>query len=416
MKRTVVYIFFSLILTGFLSCTSDKAGQTQTGLDILSKEGCTLLKGKNVGIVTNHTAYNREGDHISDIIHGMEDVTLTAIFAPEHGFRGTAEAGEYITEGIDSKTGARIYSIYGSTRKPTPEMLQNVDVLVFDIQDVGARFYTYISTMGNVMEAGAENGIPVLILDRPNPLGGWVEGPILDMQWKSFVGMYPIPIRHGLTVGELAQMIKGEGWIHEADALDLKVITMKNWHPKMFWPETGLTWINPSPNIRGMNQATLYPGLCLLEATNVSEGRGTDHAFEWIGADFIHGEELAEALRALNIEGLTIEPVSFTPVDLPGKATNPKFENVEIEGISLQVTDPEVFESVTFGVILLNTLNKLYPDDFEISRPEWANRLWGQESLNQVMTGDLSMENLMMAVRQDVEDFLPLKEKYSLYR
>ncbi|MDK2975950.1 MAG: hypothetical protein PWP06_425 [Candidatus Marinimicrobia bacterium] len=416
MKRTVVYIFFSLILTGFLSCTSDKAGQTQTGLDILSKEGYTLLKGKNVGIVTNHTAYNREGDHISDIIHGMEDVTLTAIFAPEHGFRGTAEAGEYITEGIDSKTGARIYSIYGSTRKPTPEMLQNVDVLVFDIQDVGARFYTYISTMGNVMEAGAENGIPVLILDRPNPLGGWVEGPILDMQWKSFVGMYPIPIRHGLTVGELAQMIKGEGWIHEADALDLKVITMKNWHPKMFWPETGLTWINPSPNIGGMNQATLYPGLCLLEATNVSEGRGTDHAFEWIGADFIQGEELAEALRALNIEGLTIEPVSFTPVDLPGKATNPKFENVEIEGISLQVTDPEVFESVTFGVILLNTLNKLYPDDFEISRPEWANRLWGQESLNQVMTGDLSMENLMMAVRQDVEDFLPLKEKYSLYR
>ncbi|BFN36617.1 exo-beta-N-acetylmuramidase NamZ domain-containing protein [Fidelibacter multiformis] len=416
MKRTVVFIFFPLILAGFLRCTSDKAGQTQTGLDILSKEGCTLLKGKNVGIVTNHTAYNRQGNHISDIIHGMEDVTLTAIFAPEHGFRGTAEAGEYITEGIDSKTGARIYSIYGSTRKPTPEMLQDVDVLVFDIQDVGARFYTYISTMGNVMEAGAENGIPVLILDRPNPLGGWVEGPLLDLQWKSFVGMYPIPIRHGLTVGELAQMIKGEGWILEADALDLKVITMKNWHPKMFWEETGLTWIDPSPNIGGMNPATLYPGLCLLEATNVSEGRGTDHAFEWIGADFIQGEELAEALRALNIEGLTIEPVSFTPVDLPGKATNPKFENVEIEGISLQVTDPEIFESVTFGVTLLNTLNKLYPDDFEISRPEWANRLWGEESLNQAMTGDLSMENLMMAVRQDVEDFLPLKEKYSLYR
>lgn len=295
-------------------------------------------------------------------------------------------------------------------------MLQDVDILVFDIQDVGARFYTYISTMGNIMEAGAENGIPVIILDRPNPLGGWVEGPLLDIQWKSFVGMYPIPIRHGLTVGELAQMIKGEGWIHEAEALDLTVIAMKNWQPKMFWQETGLTWIDPSPNIGGMNQATLYPGLCLLEATNVSEGRGTDHAFEWIGADFIQGEELAEALKALNIEGLNIEPVSFTPVDLPGKATNPKFENVEIEGICLTVTDYEAFESVTFGITLLRTLNKLYPEAFEISRPEWANRLWGQESLNQAMKGELSFENLMMRVRQDVEDFLPLKEKYSLYR
>ncbi|MCD6235147.1 MAG: DUF1343 domain-containing protein [Candidatus Marinimicrobia bacterium] len=416
MKRTAVFIFFLVILTGLLSCSSNRTRQTQTGLDILTQEGCTLLKGKNVGIVTNHTAYNRKGEHLSDIIHALEDVNLTAIFAPEHGFRGTAEAGEHITEGIDSQTGARIYSIYGSTRKPTPDMLQDVDILVFDIQDVGARFYTYISTMGNIMEAGAENGIPVIILDRPNPLGGWVEGPLLDIQWKSFVGMYPIPIRHGLTVGELAQMIKGEGWIHEAEALDLTVIAMKNWQPKMFWQETGLTWIDPSPNIGGMNQATLYPGLCLLEATNVSEGRGTDHAFEWIGADFIQGEELAEALKALNIEGLNIEPVSFTPVDLPGKATNPKFENVEIEGICLTVTDYEAFESVTFGITLLRTLNKLYPEAFEISRPEWANRLWGQESLNQAMKGELSFENLMMRVRQDVEDFLPLKEKYSLYR
>ncbi len=416
MKRTTVFIFFMIIALGFMTCSPDQTPKTLSGLDVITSQGCALLEGKNVGIVTNHTAYNAKGEHISDIVHNMEEMTLTAIFAPEHGFRGTAEAGEYITEGIDSATGARIYSIYGSTRKPTPEMLTGLDILVFDIQDVGARFYTYISTMGNVMEAGAENGIPVVILDRPNPLGGWVEGPVLDMTWQSFVGMYPIPVRHGLTVGELAQMIKGEGWINAAESPDLTVIPMKNWQPDMVWEETGMTWIDPSPNIGGMNPAVLYPGLCLLEATNVSEGRGTDHAFEWIGADYIDGEELAEALKALNIKGVDVKPVSFTPVDIPGKATNPKYENKEIEGVALRVTDRKAFKSVTFGVALLNTLNYLYPEDFQVSRPEWLNRLWGNESLNDALKMNVPTKDIMQAVQNDVDAFSTLKEKYSLYR
>ncbi|MDD5581646.1 MAG: DUF1343 domain-containing protein [Candidatus Marinimicrobia bacterium] len=415
MKRKWLSILFLMILFGFSTCEEYHENFVLTGLDVLTEEENEFLLNKKVGIVTNHTAYNHKGEHLSDVINSMENVTLTAIFAPEHGFRGTAEAGELITEGIDSATGAKIYSIYGTTRKPTPAMLADVDLLIFDIQDIGARFYTYISTMGNVMEAGAENGIPVLILDRPNPLGGWVEGPLLDMKWQSFVGQYPIPIRHGLTIGELARMIKGEGWINNADSLDLTILPIKHWNSTMFWQETGLKWINPSPNINTMNAALLYPGLCLLEATNVSEGRGTHYAFEWIGADFIKGNELAEALKAENIEGLNIEPIAFTPVDLPGKATNPKYKDKEIEGISLTVTDPKAFQSVTFGVVLLKTLRDLYPDNFQVTRPEWLHRLWGNESLFSALEKTISFDALLDSVQKDETSFREFKKKYTLY-
>jgi uncharacterized protein YbbC (DUF1343 family) len=415
MKRMILFLFFLITQILFYSCSKDMPENTLSGLDILNRDGCAVLKGKKVGIATNHTAFNAEGKHLSDLMHEMEKVTLTTIYAPEHGFRGEAEAGEYVSDDVDPATGAKIYSIYGKNRKPTQEMLKDVDVLVFDIQDIGARFYTYISTMGYIMEAGAENGIPVVILDRPNPLGGWVEGPVLDMEWASFVGMYPIPVRHGLTVGELAMMIRGEGWINKADSLDLTVVKMENWRPHMYWEDTGLAWKNPSPNISNMNQAVLYPGLCLLEATNFSDGRGTDHAFEWIGADYVNGHELADALNALNLPGVEINPITYTPVDLPGKASNPKFKDIPIEGVSLTVTDRNVFKPVTFGVALLQTLQNLYPDAFQISRPIWLARLWGSESLMHALEDDLSLEAVMNAVAVSKAPYLNLKEKYSLY-
>lgn len=415
MKRTIFFLFFILTLPFFISCSKEVNENTLSGLDVLTQEGCAALDGKRVGIATNHTAFNAEGKHLSDVVHEMENVTLTTIYAPEHGFRGEAEAGEHVSDAVDSATGATIFSIYGKTRKPTDEMLKEVDVLIFDIQDIGARFYTYISTMGYIMEAGAENGIPVIILDRPNPLGGWVEGPVLDMEWASFVGKYPIPIRHGLTIGELARMIQGEGWINKAEDLDLTVVEMKNWRPEMYWEETGLAWKNPSPNISNMNQAVLYPGLCLLEATNFSDGRGTDHAFEWIGADYVDGVKLTEALRDLKFPGIEIQPITFTPVDIPGKSSNPKFKDIPIDGISLIVTNRDVFKPVMFGVALLQTLQRLYPEDFKISRPLWLTRLWGSEFLNKALEEEMTLGEIMNAVEESKTSYLSLKEKYRLY-
>lgn len=414
-SKIIFFILFSLTALNS-SCESHKSSQTLTGLDLINKEAMELISGRKVGIVTNHTAFNSEGKHLSDILYEMEDVMLTTIFAPEHGFRGEAEAGEHVSDDIDPVTGAKIYSIYGSTRKPTKEMLENVEVLIFDIQDVGARFYTYISTMGYIMEAGAENGIPVIILDRPNPLGGKVEGPILDMKWSSFVGMYPIPLRHGLTVGELAQMIKGEGWVNNTESLDLTVIKMKNWDPNMYWKATGLEWIGPSPNISNLNQVAVYPGMCLFEATNFSDGRGTDHAFEWVGAGFVQSNELIQAINQYDVKGLTIQSHEYMPVDIPGKAMNPKFKDQMIHGLALTVTDWDEFESVRFGVICLKVLLDLYPDDFLISRERWLNQLWGNETLGEMLLQNASVDEIIASYQDDLNEYRLLKNKYALYK
>ena len=416
MKSKIIFLILVSLMIFNYSCEVQKSTQTLTGLDLIDKEARDLISGRKVGIVTNHTAYNREGKHLSDILYDMDDVMLTTIFAPEHGFRGQAEAGEHVFDDVDPATGAKIYSIYGSTRKPTKEMLGNVEVLIFDIQDVGARFYTYISTMGYIMEAGAENGIPVIILDRPNPLGGKVEGPVLDMEWASFVGMYPIPIRHGLTVGELALMIKGEGWVNHMESLDLTVIKMKNWNPDMYWKDTGLKWIGPSPNISNTNQVAVYPGMCLFEATNFSDGRGTDYAFEWVGADFVQSDKLIRAINQYDVKGLTVQAHEFMPVDLPGKAMNPKYKDQTIQGLAITVTDWDAFESVRFGVICLNVLLDLYPDEFLISRVRWLNQLWGKETLGQMLKQNASVDEIIASYQEELDEYLILKHKYALYK
>jgi uncharacterized protein YbbC (DUF1343 family) len=269
--------------------------------------------------------------------------------------------------------------------------------------------------MGYIMEAGAENGIPVIILDRPNPLGGKVEGPVLDMEWASFVGMYPLPIRHGLTVGELALMIKGEGWVNHMESLDLTVIKIKNWNPDMYWKDTGLKWIGPSPNISNTNQVAVYPGMCLFEATNFSDGRGTDHAFEWVGADFVQSDELIRTIQQYEVKGLTVQPHEFMPVDLPGKAMNPKYKDQTIQGLALTVTDWDAFESVRFGVICLKVLLDLYPDEFLISRGRWLNQLWGKETLGQMLAQNATVSEIMASYQEELDEYMILKNKYTLY-
>jgi uncharacterized protein YbbC (DUF1343 family)/CubicO group peptidase (beta-lactamase class C family) len=256
-----------------------------TGIDVLVKENFARLKGKHVGLVTNHTGMDRQGRSTIDLLHKAEGVTLVALFSPEHGIRGAVD--ENVNDSKDEKTGLPIYSLYGTRRKPTVDTVKGIDTLVFDIQDAGCRFYTYISTLGLVMEAAAENKIKLVVLDRPNPLGGMAsEGPILDAGRESFVGYHTLPVRHGMTVGELGSLFNAEKKL----GCDLEVVCMEGWRRGDLFDHTGLTWVNPSPNLRGLTAALLYPGVGLLETTNLSVGRGTDRPFEWIGAPWLDGE------------------------------------------------------------------------------------------------------------------------------
>ncbi len=269
-----------------------------TGIDVLERDNFKPLAGMRIGLVTNHTGRNREGRQTIDVLNKAPGVKLVALFSPEHGIRGLAD--EKVSDSKDESTGLPIYSLYGETRRPKPEQLKDLDALVFDIQDIGARFYTYISTLGYLMEEAAKVKLPVFVLDRPNPIGGIdVEGPIADSDKLSFISYHTIPTRHGLTIGELAQLFNKQRNI----GADLRVIKMEGWRRAMWFDETNLTWINPSPNMRSLTEATLYPGVGLLETTNVSVGRGTDTPFEIVGAPWIQGDKLAEYLNQRGVAG-----------------------------------------------------------------------------------------------------------------
>ncbi|MDD3966612.1 MAG: DUF1343 domain-containing protein [Candidatus Neomarinimicrobiota bacterium] len=386
----------------------------RTGLDNANRNDFKMFKGKAVGVVTNHTALDSKGRHLVDLLHAAEDVKVQAIFAPEHGFRGDEEGGIHLSNNVDPKSGATIYSIYGAIRKPSREMLQGVDALIFDIQDVGARFYTYISTMGNIMEAGAEYGIPVYILDRPNPIGRQAEGPILQQEHKSFIGMYPIPIRHGMTVGELALMIRDRGWIENSEKLELHIVEISGWDPAKPYPKAKLEWIDPSPNMRNLNQALLYPGMCLFEASNFSDGRGTEHPFEWVGADYLDAAKVIEALQKREIKGLRITPVQYIPLDMPGYAMNPKYKEQTVNGLALTVTDPLAFRSVEFGVHLIDILHHYYPDQFVMYKPRMG-RTFGNNDLYEKILDGKDAAVIISAYQDELTQFIAIRGKYLLY-
>ncbi|MFQ6677077.1 MAG: exo-beta-N-acetylmuramidase NamZ domain-containing protein [Fidelibacterota bacterium] len=382
------------------------------GLDVLIKDQIHLIKGKNIGLVTNHTGVDLSGLPNYKLLMKLNDVHLKAIFAPEHGFFGNVSAGQKITnqELNDFPT---IFSLYGKTRKPTLDMLNGLDLIIYDIQDVGTRFYTYISTMGLVMEAAAEANIPVMILDRPNPLGGTeVSGPILHMDLKSFVGMYPIPNRYGLTAGELAKMIVGENWISVTP--ELSVIPMKGWRRNSYYHETNVPWISPSPNIPDVETAVIYAGMCMVEGTNVSEGRGTDHPFKWIGAPWVDGKQLSQMMILKHLPGVSFKPISFTPVSLPGKSLYPKYENVPCEGVSITILNYREFEPVSTGIQILGVIHQLYPEHFELKTS--LPRLWGNQDLSQIINSDGDAEALFQSYEKSIQDFKKLSTSYYLYK
>jgi uncharacterized protein YbbC (DUF1343 family) len=348
-----------------------------TGLDVLLEKKIALITGKAIALVTNQTGIDRYGIPNYKRLLALDDINLKVIFSPEHGLFG--EADEEITYDKKIAELPEVFSLYGTVRKPTPEMLQGIDLIIYDIQDIGARFYTYISTLGLVMEAAAELQIPVLVLDRPNPIrSDIVEGPLLDLNYQSFVGKYPIPIRYGWTVGELAQKIVAEQWIPAAPSLS--VVSMEGWYASLWYDETKLPWVKPSPNIPDVGTALIYPGMCLLEGTNVSEGRGTEHPFKWFGAPWIDGKILSQELNKLHLPGVIFVPKSFTPISIPGVADKPKYEDQLCDGIEIRVITRNKYQSLNVGVSVLKKLQELYPEDI-VFKENRLNRLWGSDTL-----------------------------------
>jgi uncharacterized protein YbbC (DUF1343 family) len=348
-----------------------------TGLDVLLEKKIDLITGKAIALVTNQTGVDRYGIPNYKRLLALDDIYLKVIFSPEHGFFG--EADEKITYDKKIADLPKVFSLYGTIRKPTPEMLQGIDLIIYDIQDIGARFYTYISTLGLVMEAAAELQIPVLVLDRPNPIrSDIVEGPLLDLNYQSFIGKYPIPIRYGWTVGELAQKIVAEQWIPASPPLS--VVSMEGWYASLWYDETNLPWVKPSPNIPDVGTALIYPGMCLLEGTNVSEGRGTDHPFKWFGAPWINGKILSQELNKLHLPGVVFVPQSFTPISISGVADKPKYENQLCDGIEIRVITRNEYQSLNVGVTVLKKLQELYPENI-VFKENRLNRLWGSDTL-----------------------------------
>lgn len=405
-----------LVMLMFFGAGAAFAQETvRTGADVLAASNFDRLDGKTVGLVVNHTALVGD-EHLINLVHAAPNVRVGAIFGPEHGLRGTAEDGEAVSDGKDLLTGAPVYSLYGSTRKPSSAMLAGLDVLIFDIQDVGARFYTFISTMGLSMQAAAEAGIPFIVLDRPNPLSGaYVSGFVLESDQESFVGQYAIPIAHGLTVGELAMMIQGEGLMPSLESLALEVVSMEGWDRSMQWPDTGRPWVATSPNIPRFDNALVYPGTCFFEATSASEGRGTLTPFLQVGSIEVDGARIAEELNNRSLPGVRFEGVAFTPAPLSSMDTAPKLNGQTIRGLGITVTDRQNYQPVEVGIHILHAYYHASPDaDQFLSRPEWLARLSGTSRLLEMLSS-MTPEAIIASWEDDTARFTQRSEHYYLY-
>jgi len=379
----------------------------EVGLDVLFQEKINIINRKKIGLVTNHSGVDKYGKPNYLKFIDQKNIDLKIIFSPEHGLFGEGAAGQKL-EYSQIENMPKIVSLYGKNKKPNLKDLEEIDLIIYDVQDVGARFYTYITTLGYIMEAAAKTNTKVVILDRPNPINGnIIEGPLLNIQNQSFVGYYPIPIRYGLTIGELAKMIIGEKWINSSP--DLIVIPTKNWNRKMWHDETGLNWIKPSPNIPDINTALIYPGMCLLEATNINEGRGTEKPFKRFGAPWINNRALATKLNEKSLPGVEFKAVTYIPTDIDGVAMNPKYKNQICNGVEIIVKDRNRYQSIKTGIAIISQIASDYPNLFEISEKR-MKKLWG--------INDLSIFkniNNNAIDRSSIKDFLALSKKYYIY-
>jgi uncharacterized protein YbbC (DUF1343 family) len=373
----------------------------QTGLDVLEAETFAPLRGKHIGLITNHTGLDAEGRSNIDLFARAPGLKLVALFSPEHGLAG--RANENVASSKDLTTGLPIYSLYGDTRRPSDEMLHGIDALVFDIQDAGVRFYTYTVTMAYCMEEAAKGKIPFFVLDRPNPMGGEiVEGPMLDPDKISFVAYSPIPVRYGLTIGELAQLFNAENHI----GADLHVITMRNWHRNYFFESTGIKWVPPSPALRTTKGSILYPGIEILQASGVSVGRGTQTPFEVFGAPWMDGETVAAELNERHLPGLRFESKSFIPIGGPHSGER-------CGGVSIRVTDRFVARSMRLGLEVAEILQRRYPKDFDTDK---LMGLLGNADTVQQIKGGVPPEKIVASWSEALSAFDQVRRKYFLYK
>ena len=415
MKSLIPYLLILL-----LGCSGNKINNTFErgsvnddpqsvilGLDVLFDEKINLIKNKNIALVTNQSGVDKEGrsNYLKFLEH--ENVNLKVIFSPEHGLFGEAAAGEKLDyDKLDDMP--QVISLYGNKKRPSKNDLKDIDIIVYDVQDVGARFYTYITTLGYVMEVASQAKIKIIVLDRPNPIkGNLIEGPLLNMDYQSFVGNYPIPIRYGLSIGELAKMMVGEKWIKGAPKLS--VIKMKNWKRNQWYDETGLQWTKPSPNIPDLNTALIYPGMCLLEATNINEGRGTDKPFKRFGAPWIDNARLSNRLNEIKMPGVEFKPVTYIPTDIDGMAINPTFKNKICKGIEIKIIDRDLYQSVQIGLNIISILRDEYPNKFVINDKRMISLL-GVDELNIFNEMPIDLKTIFPNI-----DFIETSKKYILY-
>jgi len=396
--RLIFYSYFVLRTSSFAFA------QVSLGIDELQKSGFEELRGRSVALITNQTGLDRDGDSTVDILLAAPNVKLVCVLTPEHGFRGVAEHGQSVLDWVDPKTHLPIYSLYGATTRPTAAMLKGVNTVVFDIQDIGTRFYTYIATMGMALEEAAHRKLRFVVLDRPNPIrGDIIEGDILDPDIKRMTGYFQVPTRHGLTVGELAE------WMNQTENLnaDLHVVPMKRWDRDQWFDQTGLDFTSPSPNIRSINEALLYAGIGCFEATNVAVGRGTATPFEIFGAPWIKGKALCAHLRDQNFPGVLFEPVDFTP-------EKEVYAGQVCHGVRMIVTDRAHLEPFHIFVRAFLFLHESYPKEF---KPEWeeVRVVTGSNKLRDAAEGRLSLEQLFEAYNSALANFREQITPFFLY-
>ncbi len=393
------------------SASDEAAGSATTaaavvpGVEVLLRDSLHLLEGKRVGLITNHSGRDRAGTSTIDLLNDAPGVELVALFSPEHGIRGAADAGEKVASGRDERTGLPIHSLYGETRVPTNAMLEGIDVLLYDIQDAGARVYTYVWTMALAAEKAGSLGIPFMVLDRPNPIrADVVEGGVLEARWSSFVGQYPVALRYGLTPGELLRYLVGTGQVK----VDLTVIPMEGYARDMWFDETGIEWVNPSPNLRSLDATLLYPGTVFFEATNLSEGRGTDLPFQLVGASWLDAEAVAGDLNSLDLPGVRFSSTERT-VD-----AGQKWGGQTIRMVQVDVTDRNAVRPVDVGLHMLRAIRSRHTSDFEW-RGEWLERLTGTTRAREAVESDGGLDRLLEEWRVESERFEEARRGYLIY-
>ncbi|MGA7190022.1 MAG: DUF1343 domain-containing protein [Candidatus Acidiferrales bacterium] len=402
------FLFIAIVTIAFAAAPRKTAGKlppqstehVQTGIDVLEAQNFAPLRGKRVGVITNQTGVDAQGRRTIDVLAHADGVKLVALFSPEHGIAGKVDAT--VANATDAATGLTIYSLYGDAKRPTDQMLQGIDALVFDIQGAGVRFYTFITTMGYCMEAAGKHHIAFFVLDRPDPLGGErIEGPMLDPSRMSFVGYFRMPLVYGMTLGELAQMFNAEN----KTGVELHVVQMKNWHRSETYEQTGLPWIPPSPNLRTVNEVFLYPGIEILQPAGVSVGRGTDTPFEVVGAPWIHSDDLLNSLNPRQIPGVRFTAASFTPA-------SGLYSGQACAGVKIEITDRDAFISVRVGLEIADALHRLYPERFQVTK---LTDLLGSQASVDALIAYQSPTGIIASWATDLAAFRPMRAKYLIY-